>query len=428
TKGLWIAWGRGSSDFAVVNRENKVKVPDEDGYTLKRINLRKNEVEGFYYGFANEIMWPICHNLVTKARFVPEYWQKYRQVNKKYARAALDEMKNDDLIWIHDYHLTLVPGMIKEENPEAKIAFFWHIPWPPREAFTTIPWQKEILSKMMTADFLGFHTSQHVHNFMESAREIGAEVDFNRNLIKYNGHTSKALPVPLGIDYDSFKIGNDPEIKSKARKLKENFHADRLIFGVDRLDYTKGILERLQAVDLLFSEHPQYRGSVTLVQRISPSRTRVQEYKNMRQEINQKVGDINGKYQQEDWVPIRYFRQSVPQEELLPYYRAADLALITPLVDGMNLVAKEYIAAQNDGVLILSKFAGAAEELQEAELVNPYHIHEVAETIHHSLQREKEARNQTMSKLKQKVKKHDLDWWRDKFMEEWMSLYDRIST
>lgn len=428
-KGVWIAWGRGEADFKVVDNNNEIKVPDDNGYTLKRIQLNDREKNGFYYGFSNETLWPISHSFISKANFNLEHWQIYREVNEKYAEAAREEITDDDYIWIHDYHLTLTPRMIKNKNREAKIAFFWHIPWPSWEAFACIPWRNQILKGLLASDFIGFHTSELVTNFLNCARRIGAEIDWEHNIIKYDGHRTKAAAVPLGVDYKRFSNATDeiPEInlEKQIKNIKDTYYAEYLIFGVDRLDYTKGIPQRLQAVDMFFKKYPQYRGKVTLVQRVSPSRSDVEEYQNMQENINRMIGDINGRYQKDEWEPIKYFLESVPQDELLAYYRAADIALITPLIDGMNLVAKEYVAtSHNGGSIILSEFAGAAEELNEALLVNPYHTEEVAETIDRALQMPEPEKKRRFNKLKEKVKKHDINWWREKFLEEWFKLYD----
>lgn len=424
-KGLWIAWGRNENDFKVVNNENKVKVPDKDGYTLKRISLTKEEKDGFYYGFSNEVLWPISHSFPSKANFNPQYWKMYHQVNNKYSEAALEEIQEDDLIWIHDYHLTLVPEMIKKKKSNARISFFWHIPWPAWEAFGSIPWKKQILQGMLASDFIGFHTTELVNNFLKCARKIGAKINRKNNYIHLENHKTKVAAVPLGIDYNNFKEKkNNKYIQKISNETKNNYNCEYLIFGVDRLDYTKGILQRLQAIDKFFEKYPRYKGKVTLVQQVAPSRTKVKEYKEIREQINQTIADINGRYQNDTWEPIKYFWDSVPQDELIPYFMAADIALITPLIDGMNLVAKEYVATQDEGTLILSEFAGAAEELTTALKVNPYHTEKVAEAIHKALKMSVKEKKQRFEKLKKVIQKHDINWWREKFLQEWMEVYE----
>ncbi|MFW5999578.1 MAG: alpha,alpha-trehalose-phosphate synthase (UDP-forming) [Halanaerobiaceae bacterium] len=424
-KGVWIAWGRGEADFEVVDEKNRVKVPDEDGYTLKRIKLTPADQDGFYYGFSNEVMWPICHSFIAKANYNKDYWYTYLDVNKQYAEAVLSGYKEGDLIWVHDYQLTLVPGFIKKQAPGAKVSMFWHIPWPSWEAFRTLPWREELLNQMLKADFLAFHIPLFVKNFLNCAEKIGAKVNRENKIVEYNGEETAVTSIPLGIDYSGFhRVAKSLDMDTRAREIKNYYNAEKLIFGVDRLDYTKGILERLKAIDLLFEEYPRYLGKVTMVQRISPSRTQVEEYQEMREEINRTIAAINGKYQKDDWAPIKNFNRAVPQEELIPYYRAADIGLITPLIDGMNLVAKEYVAAQEDGVLILSEFAGASSVLDEALTVNPYHIEKVADTLHRALQMSEEERRRRMKYLKQKVHDYDINWWRDIFLKKWVELYD----
>ncbi len=424
-KGLWIAWGRGEADFEVVDKDDKVRVPDENGYTLKRINLSKKEQAGFYYGFSNEVMWPICHNFITKANFKQNYWETYKKVNEKYALSALEEITEDDLVWIHDYQLALIPGFIKEKKKNTKVAMFWHIPWPAWEAFRTIPWQEIILKKMLKSDFIAFHTPLFVNNFIDCTEKLGADVDRTENIVNFQGQATKVMSIPLGIDYQQFQRQiNENSLNEKAKKIKEDYHAEKIVFAVDRLDYTKGILKRLKAMDKLFERYPEHIGKVTMVQRISPSRTEVEEYQQMRESINKKIAEINGKYQKDEWVPIKYFYGSVPQKELLPYFRAADIALITPLIDGMNLVAKEFLAVQNKGMLILSEFAGAAIYLDDALLVNPYDINAVTEAIQQGLEMSQKEKELKLTKLKEEISKYDINWWRNKFLAEWVKRYD----
>ncbi|AZO94285.1 trehalose-6-phosphate synthase [Halocella sp. SP3-1] len=423
-KGVWVAWGRGQADFEVVDENSKVIVPDKDGYELKRIKLSKKDIAGFYHGFSNEILWPICHSFIEKANFKREYWDVYERINQRYAEAALEEANADDYIWIHDYHLALVPELIRQKNKKTRLAFFWHIPWPAWESFRTIPWRNILIRQILASDFIAFHTQSYVKNFLNCAQKIGAKIDRKKNTIKFNGHQTKVTAIPLGVDYQSFAV-KSKDMDQKVKKIKELYSAEKLIFGVDRLDYTKGILERLQAVDHLFEKHPEYIKKVTLVQRVSPSRTGVEEYQDMREEINRTIGDINGRYQRDGWTPIKYFHQFMEQDDLLPYYNAADVALITPLIDGMNLVAKEYVAASNNGMLILSEFAGAAEAMKDALQVNPYDVEGVTETIHQALEMPEWEKTERMHRLKEKVRKYDLNWWRDLFLKEWKGVYEQ---
>ncbi len=421
--GLWIAWGRGEADFEVVDQDNKIQVPDAEGYTLKRVKLSDEEKDGFYYGFSNEVMWPISHTFISKANFKEEYWQSYKKVNKKYANNIKEELKEDDLVWIHDYHLALVPGMLTENK--TKTSLFWHIPWPAWEAFRAIPWRQEILEGMLSADFLAFHTDLFVYNFLSCAQKIGAEVDFSAREVYYQGSKTKVESIPLGIDYQHFSnLAQDQDYLEKARKLKESYETEKLIFAVDRLDYTKGIEERLKGIDRFFEKYPEYKSKVTFVQRVAPSRTGIEEYQQMKERIEKKVAEINGKYQKDQWQPVKYFYGSVPQKKLLPYYKAADLALITALIDGMNLVAKEYLAVQDSGVLLLSEFAGAAEYLDSAIKVNPYNTEELADSIFKGLEMSEPEKRNRLQAAQADLKEYDINWWRDYFLKEWVDSYE----
>lgn len=421
--GLWIAWGRGEADFDVVDQDNKVKVPDDQGYTLKRVKLSDQEKNGFYYGFSNEIMWPICHTFISKANFKKEYWQSYKKVNQKFAKNIKEELQKDDLVWIHDYHLALVPGLLSESD--TKTSFFWHIPWPAWEAFRTIPWRQKILEGMLSSDFIAFHTDLFVYNFLNCAKKIGAKVDFSTKEVYYKGSKTKVESVPLGIDYQHFNnLSHDENYLKEASELKNSYNTENLIFAVDRLDYTKGIEERLKGIDKLFEKYPKYKEKVVFVQRVAPSRTGIEEYQHLKERIEKLVAEINGKYQQDQWQPVKYFYGSVPQEELLPYYKAADLALITALIDGMNLVAKEYLAVQDSGVLLLSEFAGAAEYLDSALKVNPYNTEALADSIYQGLEMADIEKKERVQKSQADLKQYDINWWRDYFLEQWVDSYE----
>jgi len=422
--GLWIAWGRGEADFEVLDEENKIRVPDEKGYTLKRINLSEKEQNGFYYGFSNEVMWPICHTFISKANYDEDYWQTYKKVNQKYALNVEEELQEDDLVWIHDYHLALVPGMLKENN-DVDLSLFWHIPWPAWEAFRTIPWREEILEGLLASDFIAFHTDLFVYNFLNCAKKIGAEVDFSTQEVSYKGNSTKVMSIPLGIDIESFEtLAQDEDYLKASKAIKESYGCNNLVFAVDRLDYTKGINERLNGIERFFEKYPEYREEVTIVQRIAPSRTEVEEYQMMKESIEKKIAEINGRFQKDEWVPVKYFYGSVPQKDLLPYYKAADVGLITAVIDGMNLVAKEYAAVQDEGVLILSEFAGAAQYLDQALQVNPYNIEALADTLYKALEMDGDEKKKRLEIIKDDLREYDINWWRDYFLENWLDYYE----
>ncbi|MFW5789751.1 MAG: alpha,alpha-trehalose-phosphate synthase (UDP-forming) [Bacillota bacterium] len=430
---IWIAWARGEADFEVTDKNNSVKVPDDNGYKLKRINLDKTEENGFYYGFSNQTLWPICHNFITKANFSPINWEIYKNVNKKYAKAALAEISGDELIWVQDYQLSLVPEYIKAERPEVKIAHFWHIPWPPAEIFNTIPWRREILDGLLSNDLIGFHTENQAVNFLETARKNGAEINYNNKsgilgTVEYNNHKTQVIALPLGIDFNRLnKKSQTKEIINRAKDLKKYYSASRLLVAVDRLDYTKGIIQRLKAIDRLLEKHSEYKEEITLIQRIAPSRVHINEYKEMENQIDRTIGDINGRYQTADWQPIVYYKGAVPQNELLPYYLAADAALITPLIDGLNLVSKEYIAVRENGQLILSEFAGAANQLEGAILTNPYDIDATAEAIYKAIGSKEKVRKARYEQMRKIVQEEDINWWRNNFLKIWNEIYETKS-
>ncbi|KXB06697.1 hypothetical protein AKJ51_03070, partial [candidate division MSBL1 archaeon SCGC-AAA382A20] len=406
---------------------NKVMVPDETGYELKRLNLTEQEAEEFYLGFSNKILWPLSHSFLEKSvlqnyQSCEKKWNFYKKVNKKYADAILEEYTGDELIWVHDYHLALVPKIVREKHPEVNIAFFWHIPWPPWEIFGALPWRKEILKSLCSSNFLGFHTTSYKENFSSCTEKLGLEKE-----VKISSSTGKAKTrvssIPLGVNYDWFSsLAGKDKFKQEAENLRKELTADKIILGVDRLDYTKGIPQRLRAFEMFLEENPNFQEKVTLIQRIPPSRTSATEYESILKKIHMIVGEINGKFEKHNWTPIKSFHRFLPkQEQLIPYYLAADIQLVTSLCDGMNLVSKEYIATTDIGVLILSEFAGAAEELKEAIHVNPYNARETAQSIRKALKMPLEEQREKMSKLKERVRKNDLMKWRDKFMKKWLN-------
>ena len=425
--GTWVAWGSGDADFEVTDSQNRVQVPCENPrYMLKRVRLSEREISRYYYGFSNRVLWPISHLFIEKAYFNSEYWRAYRRVNAKFAKVVLDEAASDDMIWVHDYHLSMVPRFIRDANEDAKIAFFWHIPWPPWEVFGSLPWRGEIIEGLLSSDLIGFHTQPYVKNFMECAERLGASIDRRRGIVKLSDREVRVKAFPIGIDHGQLaSFSSSKKMGKKAKILRRLLRAKYLILGVDRLDYTKGILNRLRAFGGFLEKYPEFIGKVVFVQITTPSRTRVEEYRKMKREIDEIVGRINGRFQKVDWIPIRYFYRSIPRERLLAYYLAADVALVTPLIDGMNLVAKEYITTKGDsGTLILSEFTGAAKELKEAILVNPYDTEDIIEALKKALEMSPVEKRQRFEALKQKVKKHDIYWWSERFFGEWRKMYD----
>lgn len=426
-KGVWIAWGSGNADFLVTNSKKRLKVPiEKPTYDLVRVHLTKKEIEDYYHGFSNRVLWPLFHLFIEKMQPKENYWNTYRKVNKKFAETVLKESKKNDYIWVHDYHLSLVPFFIKQKKPNAKIAFFWHIPWPPWEIFCSLPWRSELLEGILMSDFIAFHTSSYVTNFVNCAQRLhGVKIDSRKKTITFKGHTTKIRHFPLGVSYNEYhRITNSPPLLKKAEKLKKLYHNKKIVLGIDRLDYTKGILHRIKAFELFLEENPKYREKVVLIQIASPSRNKIEEYMAMKKEIDETVGRINGKYRNETWTPVMYFSKEISQNSLLAYYRISDVGLLTPLRDGMNLIAKEFIASNTENtVLILSEFAGASEEFTEALMVNPYDLHSICAAIKTAMEMPLEEKKHRFQSLKKKVKNHDSEWWYSNFLKEWKGTY-----
>jgi trehalose 6-phosphate synthase/phosphatase len=428
SKGIWVAWASGNADFKVCNSENKVKVPEEPKYTLKRIRLTKQEVTNYYQGFSNRVLWPLFHIFVEKMALKEPYWKAYYEVNEKFANATIEEIDTqNDWIWIHDYHLALVPQFIKNKIPDAKIGFFWHIPWPPWEVFGSLPQRNQILTGILHSDLVGFHTKSYVQNFIECAnKRSDLTVNKRKKQIISKSSRTQVSHFPLGISYkDYYKLSQSKDVLKEMKKIK-NIHKDKkLILGIDRLDYTKGILDRIKAYEHFLDQNPDFRKKVVLIQIATPSRDNIEEYCKMKKEIDEAVGDINSRFGREDWTPIVYFYRRIPQQSLLAYYRAADVGLLTPIRDGMNLIAKEFTAARDeDGVLILSEFAGASEELNGAIMVNPYDLEETAGAIKYAVEMPLWEKINRFQFNKQKVKTCSAQWWLKKFLGEWEKQYD----
>jgi len=393
--------------------------PDDPKYKLKRISFSEGEVSRYYRGFSNGTIWPLFHLFPERVHFIEKDWRYYQRVNMKFATATVKEIQTDDMIWINDYHLSLVPKFIREMNRDAKIAFFWHIPWVNWDVFGKLPWRTEIFEGLLGSDLIGFHTKSYVGKFLECAEKLGFSVNKKKGIIKYD-HGVSVKSFPIGIDCSVFQKVYAKDVI----KLKKNMRAEQLIVGVDRLDYTKGIVDRLLAFQRFLEKYPKFRGKVVLLQIATPSRTKVEEYRKIKKEIDETVGRINGLFQRMDWVPIMYFYRTFSQPQLAVFYRASDVALVTPWMDGMNLISKEYIAANEDGVLILSEFAGAAEDLEEAIIVNPYDIEGVADAIKDALEMSPEERKMRFKVLSKKVRKTNINWWLNKFLKEWNKVYE----
>ncbi|MFH1576471.1 MAG: trehalose-6-phosphate synthase [Candidatus Margulisiibacteriota bacterium] len=430
--GLWVAHGSGDADKKVVDDKDRVRVPCNDPhpkYTLKRIWMNKAEETGYYYGFSNEALWPLCHIVYSKPKFREADWNYYRLINERFAKAILDEIgEKPAFIFLQDYHLTLVPKLIKEANPNAKIALFWHIPWPNPEVFRICPWKKEILEGLLGADLLGFHLNYHVDNFLETINlNLEAKVDKVASSVTYGGIETLVRPYPISID--SANIAKEAASKAVAKdieKIKEELGITSELIGIgtDRIDYTKGILEKFTAIDHFLEKHPEFQGKFVYIQIGSLSRIHLETYKKLNDDINSLVERINWKYSSDNWSPIIFIRKYYTPQELLAIFRMANICLISSLHDGMNLVAKEFVAAASDdkGMLVLSQFTGAARELTEAITFNPYQIEDCAEAIKQALTMPEEERKARMTKMKNLVSENNIYRWSAKIIQALLRL------
>lgn len=421
TQGVWIAWGSGNADAETSDSAGRLAVPEKcPKYTLRRVWLSTKEVTEYYFGFCNRVLWPVSHMFQENAQFKKDYWESYKKVNERFTHVTLEEMRPGDNLWVQDVHFSLLPAAIREEIPDASIAHFWHIPFPPWETFSTIPWRKEILNGLLGSDLLGFHTQAYVDNFISNIRKEFPDAVTDGSSVELNGHVTRVRSFPIGIDYQAYRSqGESENINKRANRLRNKIPTEHLIIGVDRLDYTKGILNRFLAFERFLESNPRFLGKVSFIQVASPTRSIITEYKEMKKEVEETVGRVNGRFQQPHWTPIIYMHRHVPAEELLMMYKIADVAMVTPVIDGMNLVAKEYVTVNDEGVLILSEFAGASEEMGAALIVNPYDVEQTARAIERALSMSPEERARHAGKLREIVQEHDVYWWLDTFMEEW---------
>jgi trehalose 6-phosphate synthase len=419
--GTWIAHGSGDADREVVDDQGKIRVPPEEPqYMLKRVWLTKEEEKGYYYGFSNEGLWPLCHIAHTRPSFRVEDWEHYQTVNKKFAQATLEELEGaeEPLILIQDYHCALLPRLIKEERPDARVALFWHIPWPNPESFSICPWQRELLHGMLGADLIGFHIQFHCNNFLDTVdRALESRIDWEHFAVQRGGQTTLVKPFPISIAFPSQP--NASTINKATKPTKESLLKDlgvrgkRIGVGVDRIDYTKGILERFKAIERFLEKYPVYQGEFTFVELGAPSRTHIKEYHDLMAAVEMEVDRINWRFKTKEWQPIVFLKKHHSHEEIRPFYETADLCLVTSLHDGMNLVAKEYISARDEesGVLILSQFTGASRELRDALIVNPYSIEEMAEAIRTALEMNLGEQKARMRGMRETLKNRNIYYW-----------------
>ena len=415
TGGTWVAWNGETTPGQSVN--GSPRCFDDRGYVLREVALSRDEYREYYLGLANSCLWPVSHCFVNGLTFSTRQWETYREVNARFAHTAARWEGEGSFFWVHDYHLALVPALLRKVYPASRVAFFWHIPFPPYDVLRILPWHAELVAGMLGANMVGFHTGRYVKNFLECVEaSLGSGVEVRSGQVVHQGRSVQVRALPVGIDWRRFAaLAASPAVRARAETIRESLGVRWLLLGADRLDYTKGILERLEAFDLLLEENPELQGKVTLLQVGIPSREDIPAYRNLRSAVDAAVGRLNGKYDRHyRSVPVRYVCHPLGPEELVAHYLAADVALVTPLRDGLNLVAKEYAACrqQETGALVLSTLAGAAEEMPGALLVNPYDTAGLAGAMREALQMSPAEQGRRMRLLRQTVQKHELGrWW-----------------
>ncbi|MBN2135946.1 MAG: trehalose-6-phosphate synthase [Acidobacteria bacterium] len=425
--GHWIGW---PGTYESIDIEDKLaNVSEQTGFTMQPVHLTEEEFQNFYYGFSNEIIWPLFHDLQTRCNFIPVYWKAYLSVNEKFAQTIIEHTTENDFIWIHDYHLMNTATQLRKAGLSNRLAFFLHIPFPSVDIFTKLPWREKILKDLLQFELIGFQTRKDKRNFLSSVKALvpEAKVIAKGSIAKiiYKTHEIKVGNFPISIDFKAFE-----EAAKKSIIVDEPWYLNntqigaKTILGLDRLDYTKGIPEKMKGFRNALYRYPELRKKISLVQLVIPSRSGVSEYKELKAEIEQLVSEINGEFAEPEWIPIHYHYRSLDRNNLYAFYRSSEIALITPLRDGMNLVSKEYCACNinKDGVLILSEFAGAASKLKyDALIVNPYDIEGIADTIYQAFIMEQGEVERRMKNLRKKIRKHNIYRWLNSFIDASLS-------
>jgi trehalose 6-phosphate synthase/phosphatase len=421
--GLWVGW-LGDTEH-VPYEELLARFSDDYSYDLKPVLLTDEEIERYYYGFSNETLWPLFHDLLSYCKFDSANWAAYKDVNRKFAQTITEAVEPGDFIWIHDYHLTMVGRYLREKGIKHRLAYFLHTPFPTFDLFRRLPWRKDLINSMLSYDLLGFQTLRDRRNFVECVKNIVPQAKIiikrRKTLLRIDDRVIKVGNFPISIDFDEFnKMAKTKEVADEAWYFHEKFGTNRLILGIDRLDYTKGIPERLLAFERALEKYPELQGQLTLFQLLIPSRTPVPEYQTVKEQLDALVGRISGRFSRPGWAPIHYMFRTLNRVKLIGCYKACEIALITPLKDGMNLVAKEYCASSidNEGVLILSEFAGAAEQLKSGALiVNPYNLDQTADAVYQAFKMDSNERRERMNKLRADIKRSDVHQWVKWFIE-----------
>lgn len=417
--GSWIAHGSGDADREVVDAHDRIACPpDRPSYTLRRLWLTQKDHARYYSGFANSALWPLCHVVYVRPRFHLADWESYREVNRRFADAVLEEVGDQPaLVFLQDYHLALAAKYIRERRPDLQLAMFWHIPWPNPEIFRVLPWKEEILDGMLANDLVGFHIRRHAMNFLDSVAEtLEARVDFERLAVDRGGRRTWVQTFPISVDADEIAtLSETAETRRAEAEIRDRLglHDCKIGLGVDRLDYTKGIPERFEGLERLFEKYPEWQGRFAFIQIGVPSRIELREYRNVQNRTRRWAANLNRRFPRAAGPTVHLIERNVDFRELVPYYRMADLCTVTSLHDGMNLVAKEYLAASPnlDGALVLSPFTGAARELERAWIVSPYDRESLADAYHGALSESPEARRERMAALRETVLRRNIfDW------------------
>ncbi|GIL19856.1 MAG: trehalose-6-phosphate synthase [Candidatus Jettenia sp.] len=429
--GTWVAYGSGDADKEVVDRNDRIAVPpDHPQYTLRRVWLTREEEERFYYGFSNEALWPLCHIVYVKPKFNEADWLAYKSVNQKFAKVILEEAGNEKaFVFIQDYHFTLLPKMLKEIRPDLLVAQFWHIPWPNREAFRICPWGQEILEGLLGNDLLGFHIQYHCNNFLDTVdRNLESKIDYGIFAATKGGKTTHIRPFPISIDFDELNMqAQGKEVESEMVRIRKELGLKGQIIGIglDRVDYTKGISERFMAIDRFLEKYPEYRNKFTFVQAGTLSRIHIADYRDYNDTIYDQMNEINHKYHSGRWTPIRLVKSHFHRVSIQALYRLSDVCIVSSLHDGMNLVAKEFVASRSDelGVLLLSRFTGAASELTGCIEINPYATDTFAEAIKIAIEIPEEEKRKRMQRMRKYVSEHNVYHWSQNIVNELTKLH-----
>ncbi len=442
--GLWVAHGAGDADRQAADASSCIAVPPGDPrYTLRRVWITKEEEEGYYYGFSNEGLWPLCHLTHERPVFRASDWDQYVRANRRFADAVLEEIGDESaMVLVQDYQLALVPGMLKERRPDLRVGLFWHIPWPNPEAFRICPYRVEILHGMLGADLIGFHLQQHCNNFLDTVdRMVEARLDWDRFAANLKGHAAVVRPFPISVQsWSERAVASGETLAHQIAQFKRLHHLEglRIGVGVDRIDYTKGIAERFRAIDRLFDKYPGHRGGFSFVQLGAPSRTHIPRYRELVAELEAMADAINWKYKTESWKPLHFLVGHHDAATVYPFLRMASICVVSSLHDGMNLVAKEYVAAQGesdgrgpdeggDGVLVLSEFAGAARDLPEALIINPYDTEQFADAVRAAVEMDPKERRVRMTRMRVRVEENNVYRWAADFLTELARTKDKVA-